>query len=71
MIELDVEERRLHLDISDEELERRRANWKAPEPTMKGGYQELYVQRVTQANVGADFDFLIGCRGHDVPRESH
>jgi L-arabonate dehydrase len=71
MIELDVEKRRLHLDVSDEELERRRANWKAPEPSMKGGYQELYVQRVTQANVGADFDFLVGCRGHDVPRESH
>jgi L-arabonate dehydrase len=71
LIELDVENRRLHLDVSDEELERRRASWKAPEPTMKGGYQELYVQHVTQANVGADFDFLVGCRGHDVPRESH
>jgi len=71
MIELDVENRRLHLDVSDEELERRRANWKASEQTMKGGYQEIYVQHVTQANVGADFDFLVGCRGHDVPRESH
>jgi L-arabonate dehydrase len=71
MIELDVENRRLHLDVTDDELERRRANWKAPEPAMKGGYQELYVQHVTQANVGADFDFLVGCRGHEVPRESH
>jgi dihydroxyacid dehydratase/phosphogluconate dehydratase len=71
MIELDVPNRRLYLDVSDEELARRRASWKAPEPAMKGGYQELYVQRVTQANVGADFDFLIGCRGHEVPRESH
>src|SRR5579864_7176234 len=62
-IELDVPNRRLYLDVSDEELARRRANWKAPEPAMKGGYQELYVQRVTQANVGADFDFLVGCRG--------
>ena len=70
-IELDVPNRRLYLDVSDEELARRRANWKAPEPAMKGGYQELYVQRVTQANVGADFDFLVGCRGHEVPRESH
>jgi L-arabonate dehydrase len=70
-IELDVPNRRLHLDVSDEELARRRANWKAPEPAMKGGYQELYVERVTQANVGADFDFLVGCRGHEVPRESH
>ncbi len=71
MIELDVPNRRLYLDVSDEELARRRASWKAPEPAMKGGYQELYVQRVTQANVGADFDFLVGCRGHEVPRESH
>jgi dihydroxy-acid dehydratase len=71
LIELDVPNRRLYLDVSDEELARRRANWKAPEPAMKGGYQELYVQRVTQANVGADFDFLVGCRGHEVPRESH
>ncbi len=69
MIELDVEKRRLHLDVSDQELERRRADWKAPEPAMKGGYQELYVQQVTQVNVGADL--LVGCRGHEVPRESY
>jgi dihydroxy-acid dehydratase len=71
MIELDVAKRRLHLDVTDEELARRRAEWRAPEPQMKGGYQELYVQRVMQANVGADFDFLVGCRGNEVPRESH
>jgi len=71
MIELDVEKRRLHLDVSVEELARRRAEWKAPESQMKGGYEKLYVQHVTQANAGADFDFLVGCRGHEVPRESH
>jgi L-arabonate dehydrase len=38
---------------------------------MKGGYQQLYVERVTQAGKGADFDFLIGCRGAAVARESH
>jgi hypothetical protein len=38
---------------------------------MKGGYQQLYVDHVMQANKGADFDFLIGCRGAAVPRESH
>jgi dihydroxy-acid dehydratase len=70
-IELDVEARRLHLEVSDEELARRRAEWKAPEPAMKGGYQGLFVQHVMQADKGADFDFLVGCRGHDVPRESH
>ncbi len=71
MIELDVEARRLHLDVSDAELEARRARWKAPEPEMQGGYQSLYVERVLQADRGADLDFLVGCRGHDVPRESH
>ena len=71
MIELDVEARRLHLDVSDEELERRRAQWKPLLPQSKGGYQQMYVQHVMQACHGADLDFLVGCRGSEVPRESH
>jgi dihydroxy-acid dehydratase len=71
MIELDVENRRLHLDVCDEELATRRAAWRKPVPAMKGGYQQLYVEHVTQADKGVDFDFLAGCRGSDVPRESH
>ena len=71
MIELDVAARKLHLDISDEELNERMASWKKPEPAMKGGYQALYVERVMQADKGADFDFLVGCRGAGIPRESH
>jgi L-arabonate dehydrase len=71
MIELDVESRRLHLEVSDEELTRRRKLWTPPVPEMQGGYQSLYVERVMQADRGADLDFLVGCRGHDVPRESH
>jgi L-arabonate dehydrase len=70
-IELDVEARRLHLEVDDAELERRRAEWVAPEPAFKSGYQALYVEHVMQASEGADFDFLLGCRGHGVPRESH
>jgi L-arabonate dehydrase len=70
-IELDVESRRLHLDVSPEDLERRRTLWKPPVNSMKGGYQQLYVERVTQANLGADLDFLTGCRGAAIPRESH
>lgn len=70
-IELDVDARKLHLDVSDDELTRRRADWVAPRIEMVGGYQGLYVERVMQANMGADLDFLVGCRGHDVPRESH
>ncbi len=70
-IELDVNARRLHLDVSDEELARRRALWKPTPPTMRGGYQQMYVQHVMQASVGADLDFLQGCRGAVVTRESH
>jgi L-arabonate dehydrase len=70
-IELDVPARRLHLEVDDAELARRRAEWTAPEPTFKSGYQALFVKHVMQADKGADFDFLVGCRGHAVPRESH
>jgi dihydroxy-acid dehydratase len=70
-IELDVEARRLHLDVDEAELARRRAEWVAPEPAFKSGYQALYVEHVMQADKGMDFDFLLGCRGHGVPRESH
>jgi L-arabonate dehydrase len=70
-IELDVEKRRLHLDVSAEELERRRAGWQSPAPPMGGGYQKLYFDHVLQADTGADLDFLVGCRGHSTPRESH
>lgn len=71
MVELDVPNRRLHLEVSDEELARRRAEWKAPEPAMTSGYQKLYVDHVLQADKGVDFDFLVGCRGAEIPRESH
>ncbi len=70
-IELDVAGRRLYLDVSEEELARRKAVWTAPIPEMAGGYQGLYVERVMQADTGADLDFLVGGRGHAVPRESH
>ncbi len=72
MIELDVPGRRLHLDVPTEELERRRAEWTPPvAPGSEGGYIKLYVERVQQANLGADFDFLVGTRGVVVTRESH
>jgi L-arabonate dehydrase len=70
-IALDVPGRRLTIDVPDDELAKRRAEWRAPEPSMKGGYQGLYVKHVQQANTGADLDFLVGCRGSTVLRESH
>jgi L-arabonate dehydrase len=38
---------------------------------MRGAYQRLYVERVLQADEDCDFDFLVGCRGSEVPRHSH
>ena len=69
MIELDVEARRLHLEVGDEELERRRAAWQAPE-SPKRGYYKLYVEHVLQADQGADLDFLVGSSGAPVPKSS-
>jgi L-arabonate dehydrase len=70
-IELNVGERRLHLDVSREELNRRRSAWKSELPVTNGGYQQLYIEHVMQASQGADLDFLVGCRGAEVVRESH
>ncbi|WP_341888968.1 IlvD/Edd family dehydratase [Variovorax sp. YR752] len=70
MIELDVAARRLHLEVSDAELARRRADWQAPEAPKRGWYK-LYVDHVQQAHLGADLDFLVGGSGAPVPRDSH
>ncbi|HEY9101821.1 IlvD/Edd family dehydratase [Chitinimonas sp.] len=70
MIELDVAGRRLHLDVPEAELARRREQWQAPE-TPKRGWYKLYVDHVQQAHLGADLDFLVGGSGAAVPRESH
>jgi L-arabonate dehydrase len=71
MIELDVKNRRLHLDIPDAELARRLAEWKSPVDRPNGGYAQLYHDHVQGADKGADMDFLVGCRGNAVGRESH
>jgi dihydroxy-acid dehydratase len=60
MIEVDVEARRLHLDVSDAELERRKASWKRHDPVYERGYVRLYQQHVSQADKGCDLDFLEG-----------
>jgi dihydroxy-acid dehydratase len=70
-IELDVVKRRLHLDVSDVELTRRRAAWKAPKRDYDRGWARLYIEHVEQAHRGADLDFLVGASGAGVPRESH
>lgn len=71
-IELDCATGRLHLDISDSELAARLADWQPPvNNLLAGGYRQLYVDHVMQADQGCDFDFLVGCRGSEVPRHSH
>jgi dihydroxy-acid dehydratase len=71
IIELDVEKRRLHLEVSETELAKRRAEWKGPPQHLARGYYKLYVDRVMQANVGADLDFLVGKSGAAVPKDNH
>lgn len=70
MIELDVSKRRLHLEVSDEELGRRKAAWKAPEPPRRGWYR-LFHDHVLQADQGVDLDFLVGGSGAEIPRDNH
>jgi dihydroxy-acid dehydratase len=70
-IELDIDSRKLELRVSDDELNRRKAAWKPAPVTWTGGYQRLYIDHVLQADQGADLDFLVGCRGAGIPRESH
>jgi dihydroxy-acid dehydratase len=72
-IALDVASRRLDVDVSTDELQRRRpsaavmAGYAAP----TRGWERLYVDHVMQADRGADLDFLVGSSGHQVSRESH
>ncbi|HGX6726920.1 TPA: IlvD/Edd family dehydratase [Acinetobacter baumannii] len=71
-IELDAYTGKLHLEVSDEELKQRLENLAPPAPpSFIGGYRKLYVEHVLQADEGCDFDFLVGCRGSEVPRHSH
>lgn len=70
-IELDVENRRLHLHVSDAELALRRAQWQAPEALASRGYVRLYLDHVEQAHKGADLSVLVGKSGSTVDRDLH
>ncbi len=71
MIELDVAARRLHLDVTDEELAVRKAQWQPPAPMATRGYVKFYIDHVQQAHLGADLDVLRGGSGSDVVRDLH
>lgn len=71
MIEMDVENRVLRLDISDAELAARLKAWTPAVSAPTSGYAYLHHAHVEGADTGADFDFLKGCRGNDVGKDSH
>ena len=71
MIELDVEQRKIHLHVSDEELAKRKAKWTPPKPAASRGYVSRYIKHVLGADKGADLDFLQGNSGSVVTRDSH
>jgi dihydroxy-acid dehydratase len=58
LITLDVAQRRLRLELSDEELARRKASWTPPPRIFARGYGALYAEHIGQADQGCDFDFL-------------
>ncbi len=71
MIEMDVPNRRLHVDISEEELAERMAAWQPAHEQAASGYAWLHQAHVQGADTGADLDFLKGCRGNAVGKDSH
>jgi dihydroxy-acid dehydratase len=66
-VTLDVDARTIRMEVSDEELARRRAAWVAPPPRYERGYGLAFSQHVQQANEGCDFDFLRTDYGAPVP----
>jgi dihydroxy-acid dehydratase len=71
MIEIDVPNRRLHVDLTDDELATRLAAWRPRHERYESGYASLHQIHVEGADTGADLDFLKGCRGAAVGRDSH
>jgi L-arabonate dehydrase len=70
MITLDVPARLIRLEVDDATLSQRRAQW-TPPPAPRRGWAKLYFDHVLQAHEGADLDFLVGCSGAPIPRDSH
>ena len=70
-IELDLNNRSINWEVSEEELAKRKVvNPFVPVKSIRG-YVGLFIERVEQAHVGADFDFLKGGSGSKVTRDSH
>ena len=70
-IELDVSSKRLHLHVSEEELDKRRKSYVTQPIKTDRGYVRMYAEHVEQAHLGCDFDYLKGGSGQKVSRDSH
>ncbi|MBX2963844.1 MAG: dihydroxy-acid dehydratase [Cyclobacteriaceae bacterium] len=71
MIELDIDKRKLHLDVSDEELKKRKSSWTPPPPHTERGYVKFFLDHIQQADLGCDFDILRGGSGSVVNGDLH
>jgi dihydroxy-acid dehydratase len=71
IITLDVPNRRLNINITEEEFAERKKRFHFLPPLANRGYVKLYIDHVQQAHLGADLDFLIGGSGSTVVRDSH
>lgn len=70
-ITLDVQQRLLHLHLSNEEIAKRKERKGSNTEVATRGYVQLYQQHVEGAHLGADFDFLRGGSGSEVTKDSH
>jgi dihydroxy-acid dehydratase len=71
IIEIDVANRRIHMNVTEDELARRKTAWKPLPPHSDRGWVKLYCDTVLQADRGVDLDFLVGKSGAPVGKESH
>lgn len=71
LITLNVAQRLLHLHVDEQELMRRKSTFVPIDLGYTRGYTKLFIEHVLQPDLGADFDFLKGCSGADIQRDSH
>ena len=58
IIEVNIPNRKLNVDISENEMKRRKEDWAEPKPRFERGYGYMYSKHIEQADKGCDFDFL-------------
>ena len=71
LITLNVAERKLHLHVDDATLEARKKNFIPIDLGYTRGYTKQFLDHVLQPEEGADFDYLKGCSGSEIQRDSH